>query len=477
MTTIDPRAPVIVGAGQIAAAADETRTPLDLMSAAAGAALADSGVTSLGSRVQSVAATHCFSWPVPDPAAALAGELGLNPAETVRSNLAGTSPIDLLRDAAARIAGGELDVALLAGGEAARSLARGAFDGGPAQPDGTEPTRLVGSDREAWHPAEQAAGLYLPIAYYPLFEHALRAARGEGLDEHRERVARLWARFAAVAAENPYAAVRDAPDAATIATASERNRPIASPYTKLMTANLQVDQGAAIVVCSSEAADAAGIPADRRIFVAATAAATDHWFTIERDRLDRSPAIAACAGAALGHAGAGLDDIGLIDLYSCFPSAVQIAADELGLDLEGDSRPPTVTGGLTFAGGPASNYPMHSLATLNGSLREQGGLGLATGVGWFMTKHALALLAADVPASPFADFSPQAEVDALPRREPGAGVGEIESYTVLFDRDATPTSAIVSSIGADGSRSLAGVHEPAEMAALLDRDPLAVAVS
>ena len=474
MSGTDPRAPVIVGAGQIAAAGDEPMTPLELMSAAARVALEDSGAAALGARVQSVAATHCFSWPVPDPAAALVAELGLEPEETVRSNLAGTSPIDLLRDAAARIAAGELDVALLAGGEAARSLARGAFDGGPAQPDGTEPTRLVGSDREAWHPAEQAAGLYLPIAYYPLFEHALRAARGEGLDEHRERIARLWARFAEVAADNPYAAVRDAPDAATIATASERNRPIASPYTKLMTANLQVDQGAAIVLCSSEAADAAGIPADRRIFVAATAAATDHWFTIERDRLDRSPAIAACAGAALGHAGADIDDVGLIDLYSCFPSAVQIAANELGLDLERDSRPPTVTGGLTFAGGPASNYPMHSLATLSDALRDQGGLGLATGVGWFMTKHALALLSADPPSRPFGDFSPQAEVDALPRREPGAGEGEIETYTVLFDRDAQPTSGIVSSIGPDGSRSLAARHDQVEIAELLDGDPLAV---
>ena len=470
---------MIVGAGQVAPDPGETRTPLELMAGATRLALEDSGSAALAGRVQSVAATHCFSWPASDPAAALAAELGLEPLETVRSNLAGTSPIDLLRDAATRIQGAELDVAILAGGEAARSLSRGAFDGGPAQEEGIVPTRLVGSDREAWHAAEQAAGLYLPIAYYPLFEHALRAARGEGLDEHRERIARLWARFAEVAAGNPYAAVRDAPGAEAIATPTERNRPIASPYTKLMTANLQVDQGAALVVCSSAAADDAGVPADRRVFVTATAAATDHWFTIERDRLDRSPAIAACASAALGHAGAGIDDIALIDLYSCFPSAVQIAAGELGLDLENDPRPPTVTGGLTFAGGPASNYPMHSLATLSDRLREQsGGLGLATGVGWFMTKHALALLSADPPASPYADFNPQAEVDALPSRAAGegdGGGGEIETYTVLFDRDAAPTSAVVSSIGADGARALTGVYEKAAIAELLDGDPLAVA--
>jgi acetyl-CoA C-acetyltransferase len=37
-----------------------------------------------------------------------------------------------------------------------------------------------------------------------------------------------------------------------------------------------------------------------------------------------------------------------VDLYSCFPSAVQIAAAEIGCPTQRDL---TVTGGLTFAGG------------------------------------------------------------------------------------------------------------------------------
>jgi acetyl-CoA C-acetyltransferase len=139
-------------------------------------------------------------------------------------------------------------------------------------------------------------------------------------------------------------------------------------------------------------------------------------------------------GAALGHAVARIDDVAHLDLYSCFPCAVEMAAAELGLDLEADPRPPTVTGGLTFAGGPASNYPMHSLAALTGRLREDAvGLGLATGVGWFMTKHATAILSASAPARPFADFDVQDEVDALPRRAVAddgiAATAPVESYT------------------------------------------------
>jgi len=218
------------------------------------------------------------------------------------------------------------------------------------------------------------------------------------------------------------------------------------------------------------------------VFLAATAGAHDHWFTIEREALHRSPAIAACGRAALEHAGATIDDIAHLDLYSCFPCAVEIAAAELGLDLEADTRPPTVTGGLTFAGGPASNYPMHSLAALTGRLREDGeGLGLATGIGWFMTKHATAILSAAPPARAFADFHVQAEIDGLPRRAAAAdgtvtAKAPIESYTVVYDTSGEPSAAIVSALLADGRRALARSDDQETLAAMRDEDPIGAAV-
>lgn len=480
MSNPDPRAPVIVGAGQITHRDDaDPTTPLELMIAASRASLDDTG-SSRPSRllgaIDSVAVTHCLSWPAPDPARALADELGASPGETVRSMIAGTSPIELLGDAAARISAGELDVALLAGGEAARSLARGTFDGGATPPDAPEPSRVVGVQREPSHPAEHAAGVFLPVNYYPLYETALRGAAGRDPGAHTASIARLWERFGAVAKENPHAWIRDPPDAKTIATPAPGNRPIAHPYTKLMTANIHVDQGAALVICSVAAARAAGIPPERWVFCVATAAAHDRWFTIERDALHRSPAIGACGRAALGHAGVDIDDVAHLDLYSCFPSAVQIAAAEIGLDLEHDSRPPTVTGGLTFAGGPASNYSMHALAGLTRRLREEAGArGLASGVGWFMTKHALAVLAADPPARPFAHFEPQSEVDALASREAASnasGRAPIESYTVVYDTAGAPNVAIVSSVLRDGRRALAASRDAATMGALLESDPI-----
>jgi acetyl-CoA C-acetyltransferase len=450
-------------------------SPLELIVRAARIASESPGAGRLLERAESVRIVDCLSWPVPDPGALVAGALGVRPEETVRTLTSGTGPLDLLADACAEIQAGRLDVALLAGAEAILPFMDAAREGRPTgwpeQSADTAPTRLLGSDRGASHEAELAAGLLAPIHYYPWFEDAVRRAAGRNPEEHREWLGRLWHRFAVVAEDNPDAWTRAAPAAGEIATAGEGNRMVASPYSKLMTANIQVDQGAALLLCSARAAEEAGIAAGDRVFVHASAAAHDHWFAASRRDLHRSPAIAACARASLGHAGIGVDEVAHLDLYSCFPSAVQIAAAELGMDLATDSRPPTVTGGLSFAGGPGSNYVTHSLATMRERLRgDPDGYGFLTGVGWYMTKHANAVLSARPPARPYAHADVQGEVDALPRREivTAAEVeGPVESFTVTYERDGTPSRAIASCLRADGSRALSGSSEPEAVQALL----------
>jgi len=64
------------------------------------------------------------------------------------------------------------------------------------------------------------------------------------------------------------------------------------------------------------------------------------------------------------------DDLGHIDLYSCFPTVVQSACDVLDIDAFDPSRVPTITGGLTFGGGPGNNYVTHSIASMVDRLRS-----------------------------------------------------------------------------------------------------------
>jgi acetyl-CoA C-acetyltransferase len=163
-------------------------------------------------------------------------------------------------------------------------------------------------------------------------------------------------------------------------------------------------------------------------------------------------------------AGVGIDDVDYVDLYSCFPSAVQVAAAELGLSLDDPARPLTVTGGLTFAGGPWSNYVMHSIATMAELLvANPGRCALITANGGYLTKHSLGVYGTEPPAE-FRWEDVQSAVDREPTRDglvEWEGVGTVEAWTTPFDRDGQPEKAFVAVRTPDGSRTLAVITDRA----------------
>jgi acetyl-CoA C-acetyltransferase len=170
-------------------------------------------------------------------------------------------------------------------------------------------------------------------------------------------------------------------------------------------------------------------------------------------------------------AGVGIDDVGLIDLYSCFPSAVQLGAQSLGLGLD---RQLTRTGGLSFAGGPWNNYVMHAIATMMADLRDRPGeLGLVWANGGFTTKHAFGIYSTEPPATPFRHAYPQDQIDALPRRElalpnDAAGTATVEAYTVMHGREGEAEQAIASCLLADGRRAWGTSVDDGTVRALCD---------
>jgi acetyl-CoA C-acetyltransferase len=482
---LDPRTPVLVGVGQVVrrdpdpASASE---PLDLMLEAARRAADDAG-GGLLSRLDSIRVVGVLSWRYVNPGLAMGERLRVTPRQTVLTSTGGNSPQLLVNETALAIQRGDVGVALLTGAEvmATRQRARRRPDklwlDWPVQDVGTAAPELMGDERAGTNDAEMARSLALPTQIYPVFENSVRAASSRSIEEHERVIARLWSRFSAVAADNPYAWSPAALTADEIAEVTPANRLIGFPYTKLMNANLTVDQSAALLMCSAEVAADAGIPRERWVFPWAGGDAHDHWWVSERADLHSSPAIRAAGRAALAHAGTGIDDIAHIDVYSCFPSAVQIAAAELGLRLDEPGRPLTVTGGLSFAGGPGNNYVTHSIATMVERLRaDPAALGLVTAVGWYLTKHSVGVYGTEPPPRPFARAHPQAEVDALPRRD---WVGEhdgrvtIESFTVMHDRDGSPALGIVACQLPDGRRAWGNVHDPGAAKAMTLDDPCA----
>ncbi|MEM9408286.1 MAG: acetyl-CoA acetyltransferase [Acidobacteriota bacterium] len=434
------RTPVLVGLTQILQREDDphlAREPVELMTQAVRDALADAGVSEL---LQKVSALRVIKgiWGYKNPAAQVREALGLGLVETGLSVLGGNHVQMVLNQSAIDLQEGRHDVIVLAGAECGRTLGRAQkaeldvpwleeSDLGPA------PDVVYGTDKWTRHDAEMALGIQRAVHYYSLFEIALRHARGESPDEHLQRISELWAQFNRVAQNNPSAWIRSPISAEEIRTASPRNRAITYPYTKFMNANMRVDMASALVLTTVGTAKALGISEERFVFPWSGTDAYDHYFVSERDDLHSSPAVRLAGSRALGLAQVDASDLDFVDLYSCFPSAVQVAAKELGLE---DRSRLSVTGGLTFGGGPLNNYVMHSIARTAELLREtNSGKALVTANGGMLTKHSFGVYGREPSGRPFLHENLQEEVDALPKREVAAshdGAATIESYVVVF---------------------------------------------
>jgi len=215
------------------------------------------------------------------------------------------------------------------------------------------------------------------------------------------------------------------------------------------------------------------------VFPQCGADANDHWYISERPDLDNSPAMTALWRALSGF-GANVDDLTYIDLYSCFPTVVQSACDVIGIDAFDPARVPTLTGGLTFGGGPGNNYTTHAIATVVNRLRDDpNSQGLVTGLGWFATKHSWGTYAATPPEQGFRWRDVQAEVNAWPKCAYGVFEGDatVETYTVSHHRDGEPRRLIVAARNHEGLRTWCHSTEPDLMSRAETEEIIGVAVT
>jgi len=474
--TIDDRTPILVGAGQVTATQVDTAVqPPDLMATAARLAADDAG----GGRhlllaVDTLATANILCWPYVNPARLTAERLGLHPAHEIYTAIGGNSPQMLVDTLATRIAAGDARVALVTGVEAIRTVRRAVAAGHRIEwPKGHGTPEVLGDGRDGGSDHERRHGLAMPVEIYPLFENAYRAARGWTIDEHRTRLGRLCSGLAATAAAHPQGWTREPLTAEAITTPSADNRMVAFPYPKRMTANIDVDQAAAVLLTSVGGARALGIAESRWVYLHGAAEAHDQWLVSERADLARSPAIAACTRGALAMAGVEAARIDAFDLYSCFPCAVEIAARELGI-ADDDPRPVSVTGGLPYFGGPGNNYSLHGIATMMDWLRARPGtFGMVTALGWYLTKHAVGVYGTEPPRRGWSGADDvQAEVDRVPparlAMEP-RGAGTVETYTIVYGRDGAPERGTVLGRLDDGQRFVARLPDDPTLLAALTR--------
>lgn len=451
--------PVIIGVGEITDRPTDPLAALDpvgLMAEAARRAQTDAGVHLLN-RIDSVDIVHQVSWRYEDTAAALCDRLSITPRRAVYSQGGGERPLERLYAAARRIAGGSGEIALICGGEA-RHAARKARQAGIDLPWSARAKRM----ENPWDvstilsPMAIAHGITDPVHIYPFYENACAAAWGQTSAQAQAESATLWAELSATAAGNQAAWARRALSAHAIATVSPDNPLIAWPYTRAMVANPTVNQGAALLLTSEAQALALGVQREKLVYLAGGAAAAEPRDFLCRDTYHHSPAQEVVLDAALVLAD-GIGPLGAVELYSCFPCVPKMARHSHPALR---ALPPSVTGGLSFFGGPFNNYMAHATAAMVRRIRDGLGLGLLYGQGEFVTKHQALLLAADATGWREPAFNPQARADA--RRGPvppvvdqAEGAATLETHTVIYDRSGAPAFGAIIARTANGARTLA----------------------
>ncbi|GAB3371333.1 acetyl-CoA acetyltransferase [Spongiibacter taiwanensis] len=478
--------PVIVAVGEITdkpADISQALEPVALMAKALEAANADAG-GGLLKQIDSIDLVGLITWRYTNPVGLLCEKLGIAPARQHNASMGGETPIRLIHDAALAIARGEQRVAAFVGGEAMNAMAKARKQG--VKLDWTplaskEEAVRFANDRIAISPVSKLIGVRDPSQMYPLYEMAAQKAWQESPAEGAQHSAQLWQKFAAVAANNPFAWLTGAPSADEIGTVSPSNRIISWPYPKLMVANPSVNQGAAIIVSSLAAARAAGVPEENLIYIHGGAAASEPDDYLLRDRYDRSAAQTAVLEKSLEFVGGDAKGFAKMELYSCFPIVPKLALRCLGIDI--NSSEPTVTGGLTFFGGPLNNYMSHATCAMVRALRAAPGeTGLLYGQGGFVSKHHSLIVSSKAPREPLAEgYSVQSVADAAygevpPLQDDYTGEAAIETYTIQYDRDGQPLQGVVVALGKQGQRCLCRVDpgDTASLALLLDESQSAV---
>jgi acetyl-CoA C-acetyltransferase len=467
---IPANTPVLVGVAAIQQKFErhtEGLEAIELMLEALRRAAADAGAPNLLGMVDEIMVPKGI-WEYSDPgrliAQALAGErTKVGPARTVLAEI-GILQQTLMTRACQRIRDGQADVVFVVGAEAKHRSLLAQKAGQVASETvqaGVVPDVMLHPEDEIWSPIESAAGLAMPVGFYAIIDSALRYKRGETVAQQCDQMARMYAKFSAVAAANADAWSAEVVAEDHIRVQSASNRMLAFPYTKLHNSQWNVDQGAGLILCSARVARELGIAPSQWVFPRAST--ESNFMSTVSSRKD----LGGCLGFRFaGHtaaklAGVDFADLRLRELYSCFPAAVRSQLEEFGM---GDEGGLTVTGGMTFGGGPLNNFVLQATVKMAQLLRAAPTeVGLVTSVSGMLTKQACALWS----ASPGEDGWAFADVTDQVRRntqlcelvEHYDGKAAVAGYTVLYQGDAPWRGVAVFDLP-DGKRTVAYTEDP-----------------
>lgn len=392
---LPPHTPILIG---VAVSHDHTQDPRlapdrsALVCSAATSAMRDAGCAT--GRIDEIIITQGLS-PDPDSIVALKTQLQARNARTVLMEI-GILQQSAFSRAAQSIAAGQNNMVLIAGGEAQYRQRQAdkmnielpkhnSTANGLAEPD-----EMISPDGELVTPIEAERGLLFPVTSYAVIENTFCHARGLGLKERNREIDTLWSAMSKVAATNPDAWQQDQLSADKVRSQVD----MSAPYTRAHVSQWNVNQAAALIMCSVQTAQELDIDPKRWIFAISSCESNHMQSLSERAQLNRCLGVEYAAPKALEVAGLKAADINFWDLYSCFPIAVRLQQEALALPSQ---ITPTVTGGMSFAGGPLNNYSLQSTVKMVQLLRQKGGYGVVSSVSGILHKYGIGVWSSTPP--------------------------------------------------------------------------------
>jgi len=463
--------PVVIGLGitQQKGSYAELDEALFLMEKVAMQAINDCGNSKIKDFIDVIDIPKGF-WRYRDPGKWIAEKNNFSNAKT-SVNKIGVLQQHLINNTCNKIIKSEIRAGLILGGESRAKMIAALKEGIEYKEMelSTNPDQYVKAKDDLYGEGEAEALGLMAVGYYAVMESAMRKSKSLTLKEHEDYLGSMYADFSEIASKNQYAASDKSISKDQIMLANSDNKPMAYPYNKYHCTSWNVSQASAILICEEGLADQLNISKQKRIYPMASSETNHMIALIQRPSLISSAGLKLASEKINEVVDKHSINLNLIDLYSCFPVAIQQFENVLNLNTK-TSR--TITGAMPFAGGPLNNYMLHATVQALLKLRTESGHSLITGVSGMMTKQSFCLWSSEYQM-PFyhADVTKKAQQldKPIPISNAKHGNGIVIGYTVLYE-GTKPTLGVFYIEDSQGERKVVTSEDKAVITSMREEE-------
>ena len=406
---------------------------LHLMDKAVKEALSDSGNEHVKDYIDEIRIPKGF-WRYRDPGKWIARNNNFKNIPTTYVTKIGVLQQNLINEACQKIETGEINASIILGGEARFKQLRAVIEKKEYFETKLDenPDFYIKAKEDLYGDEELAELGAMAVGYYATMETAIRKNDGEGIEEHQNNIALMYEEFSKIASENKDGWLNHPYAKEDILETSKKNKMLAYPYNKLHCTSWNVNQSAALIICSEELANKLEVDNKKRVYPISSSE-NNHMIAIQqRPKLYESLGMKYAARSINNMVQKLGIELDAYDLYSCFPAAVKMFSESLGLESE---IPKTVTGSMPYAGGPLNSFVIHSTVKMIQKIRAlEARHGLVTGVSGMMTKQSFCVWGKEYQEQfIFDDVTERAKLDESPIElsNISEGKGEIIGYTII----------------------------------------------